>query len=217
LLMVLPIVSTPADKQGLITALVACSAPDPGVDVIVEYERPEAGAGGAVVDAGASAEGGDVAPVGVDPLAVLESIASGAYASSPSFAQVTRVPYASSAAVGSNVSEWVSTPSEEAYLEISPEIAGSNVVLPVGTTIVRAVLESDGGVKELTVMFKGSPGYNAELGDWWFAVTDADGWPLETDAGSELGKLSGCYSCHIPRAHDGYVFGVPTTDRVGSE
>jgi hypothetical protein len=150
----------------------------------------------------------------VDGAAVLAAIAASAYQTSPAFTQVTQAPYASVAAPGSMVLEWVSTPALAAYESISPGVTGSDVVLPVGTMIVRAVLDGDGGVGKLTIMFKGPAGYNPALGDWWFGVTDPDGSPLSNDAGVQLGKLEGCYSCHVPRSSDGYLFGVPLDDRV---
>jgi hypothetical protein len=150
---------------------------------------------------------------GVDPVAVLESIARGGYATSSAFTRVTAAPYESAAAAGTMVSEWVSSFALNEYLAIAPEVTGSGATVPPGTTIVRAVLGEDGGVDKLTVMAKGPPGFNAALGDWWFAVTDPDGLPLEEDGGAEMGKLSGCYSCHVPRSNDGYLFGVPLTDR----
>jgi hypothetical protein len=144
---------------------------------------------------------------------VLASIAQNAYLTS-AFTEVTRAPYGSAAVPGAMIREWVSTPSLAAYEVISPEVVGSGATVPAGTTIVRAVLDATGGVAELTLMFKGPPGYNGALGDWWFGVTDPNGVPNETDAGIEIGKLDGCFSCHVPRSNDGYLFGVPTDDRA---
>jgi hypothetical protein len=163
-------------------------------------------------DAGAT-EGDGAAPE-VDAAAVLATIANFAYATSPAFKQITAEPYESAAAADTMISEWVSTSAWYQYIAISPDVTGSQVTLPAGTTIVRAVLDSDGGVGKLTLMFKGPPGYNPALGDWWFGVTDPAGVPVEADGGPEVGLLTGCFSCHIPRANDGYVFGCPLNDRV---
>jgi hypothetical protein len=165
-------------------------------------------------DAGADEDAADAPRPTVDTVAVLESVARGAYLTSPAFRQVTEAPYPSAAAPGSRVSEWVSTASWYQYIAISPGVTGSQVTLPVGTTIVRTVLDADGGVGKVTLMFKGPAGYNPALGDWWFAVTDTDGLPLESDGGAQCGKLTECFSCHIPRSNDGYLFGVPLDDRV---
>jgi hypothetical protein len=185
------------------------SPPEPARDAAASSAAAELGDAGALPsDAGTSSADG------VDAVAVLESIARNGYATSAAFTQVTLAPYASAAAADTLVSEWVSSFALDAYLAISPGVTGSGATVPPGTTIVRAVLGEDGGVGKLTVMVKGPPGYNSDLGDWWFAVTDPDGLPLDTDAGAEMGKLSGCYSCHVPRAHNGYLFGVPLDDRT---
>jgi hypothetical protein len=153
----------------------------------------------------------------VDSAAVLAAIAQNNYQTSPAFTEVTQAPYGSAAVAGTMIREWVSTSSLTAYEAISPSVVGSGATVPVGTTIVRAVLAEDGGVGELTLMFKGPQGYNATLGDWWFGATDPSGTPLETDAGPQIGKLDGCFSCHIPRANDGYLFGVPLDDRSAGQ
>jgi hypothetical protein len=152
----------------------------------------------------------------MDVTSLLASIAGGSYQSSPAFTEVTRDAYPSVAAPGASVREWVSPFALAAYAMISPGVTGSNVTLPEGAAIVRAVIDADGGVDELTVMAKGPPGYNPDLGDWWFGVTDPAGAPLETDAGPLLGRLPECYSCHTPRSADGYLFGVPLDDRAGA-
>jgi len=181
----------------------------------IETEAPAPGYGSSDISRDAGASEGDALAPEVDAAAVLASIAHGAYLTSPTFKQVTQAPYPSVAAPGSMVSEWVSTSAWYQYNAISPEVTGSQVTLPVGTTIVRAVLLEDGGVGKLTLMYKGPAGYNPALGDWWFGVTNPEGAPVEADGGgAEDGKLTGCFSCHIPRSEDGYVFGCPLNDRV---
>jgi hypothetical protein len=61
-------------------------------------------------------------------------------------------------------------------------------------------------------MVKGPAGFSPELGDWWFAVTDAEGVPMQTDAGTLTGPLVACSTCHLPRDADDYLFGVPASD-----
>jgi hypothetical protein len=152
--------------------------------------------------------------VGVDAAAVLASIAQGSYQTSAEFTEITAAAYPSVAAPGSTIREWVSTADLVTYEAVSPGVSGSNVVAPAGMTIVRAVLDEDGGIGKLTLMYKGPQGYNPALGDWWFGVTDPTGSPLEVDGGPELGLLTACYSCHVPRSSDDYLFGVPLNDRV---
>ncbi len=153
----------------------------------------------------------------VDSAAVLATVAQNAYLTSPSFTEVTRVPYESVAKPGTMIREWVSTSSLAAYESISPSVVGSGAVIAPGTTIVRAVLAADGTVAGLTLMYKGPAGYNPQLGDWWFGVTAPDGTPTETDAGPEVGLLTACFSCHVPRQNDGWLFGVPLDDRASDD
>jgi hypothetical protein len=151
------------------------------------------------------------AAAGVDENAVLAAIVQGAYATSPAFAQASTA-YPSSAATGSTVVEWVSADALAAYQSIGT--SGSDAGVPVGTIIVRVVEDSTGAATKLTLMTKGPAGYNPALGDWWFGVTDPMGVPAVSDAGVELGKLTGCYGCHLPRSADDFLFGVPADARA---
>jgi len=159
-------------------------------------------------DAGA---GGDSA---IDETAILSSIANGAYRTSPDFTHAVRAPYASVAAAGSTIDEWVSTIAWPTYAGISPDDTGAAGPLPVGTIVVRAIVDANGNPTKLTLMSKGPAGYNPALGDGWFGETDPSGAPLESDAGVLTGRMTGCYSCHIPRESEGYVFGIPAADRA---
>jgi len=169
----------------------------------------EPGAHAYPVDSGSTS-----VPITLDDTAVLSSIAGAAFETSAQYSKATRAPYASTAAVGDDISEWVTAAALATYDSISPTVTGSHASLPAGTTIVRQVLEPDGGVAKLTLMVKGPPGYNPDLGDWWFGETDPSGTPLTSDAGVLMGRLSQCYSCHLTRNDDGYLFGVPSSDRV---
>ncbi len=155
---------------------------------------------------------GGAAPSEVDAVAALASIADGGYRGA-AFTHATRTPYASAVATGSFVDEWVTSASYAEYSKVSPDAGDSGVVLPVGSTVVRAVVDANDDVIKLTVMLKGPAGYNPALGDWWFAETDPWGTPLSDDAGTLVGRLSGCYGCHVPRGGDDFLFGVPLDDR----
>ncbi|MCX5741557.1 MAG: hypothetical protein NT062_03555 [Proteobacteria bacterium] len=99
------------------------------------------------------------------------------------------------------------------YAKIHPETSGSRVTIAVGTAIVREVLDLDHQVTKLTLMIKGPTGYDPRIGDWWFAVTDPAGMPLPDDRGvPQVGQLTACHGCHLPRASDDYLFGVPAVD-----
>jgi hypothetical protein len=96
------------------------------------------------------------------------------------------------------------------YRKIHPERTGANVTMAPGTMIVREVLDAGGLVTKLTVMAKGPPGYDSRLGDWWFAVTDPRGVPLQEKGAAQVGRLTQCHDCHIDRARDDFLFGVPS-------
>jgi hypothetical protein len=150
----------------------------------------------------------------VNANAALESVRGGGYRTSSAFVHATHAPYPSSVAEGAYVEEWVSSDAYATYSAVRPDASGSGVVLPVGATIVRAIVDATGSTtQELTVMVKGPSGYNPDVGDWWFAVTDPDGTPIVTDAGTMAGPLDACATCHVPRATDDFLFGVPTNDR----
>ena len=99
------------------------------------------------------------------------------------------------------------------YAKIHPETTGSHVTVPIGTLIVRQVLDANGQVTKVTLMGKATAGYDPTLGDWWFGVTDPSGNPLSDDTGLQVGRLTQCHGCHVPRAEDDYLFGVPAADQ----
>jgi hypothetical protein len=164
-------------------------------------------------DAGSTAPLGSTATGGVDEAVVLSSVTNGAYKYSPQFAPVNRVAYASTAAAGIEINVWATSADVGSYAKIAPERSGSNVVLNPGAMIVREVLKN-GAVVKLTLMVKGPPGYNPDLGDFCFGVTDPEGVPLIDNGKKLTGKLSQCYGCHIPRKDDGYLFGVSEDART---
>jgi len=127
------------------------------------------------------------------------------------FTKINTKSYAS--AIGAfNIDLYVNQDATE-FREIHPETTGSKVVLPVGTLIVRNVLDASGNITKVTLMGKGPAGYDPTLGDWWFGVTDPTGAPLTDTTGLQVGRLSGCHGCHVPRASDDFLFGVPAADQ----
>jgi hypothetical protein len=159
---------------------------------------------------GGDAGSDDATEIGSDR--VIASVSNEAYVTSPDYAHATRAPFPSTAAAGSSIDEWVTADAWAEYSKIDPLKPGSGAKVPVGTVIVRAVLNAAGTTTKLTLMAKGPPGYNPALGDWWFGETDPMGAPLTTDAGELTGRLNECYSCHLPRANDDFLFGVPQSD-----
>jgi len=100
------------------------------------------------------------------------------------------------------------------YRAIHPEDTTSTtpVDISVGTVIVREVLDSSGAISKLTMMAKGPAGYDPTLGDWWFATTDPAGTPITDATGLQVGRLSACHGCHVPRETSDFLFGVPRVD-----
>jgi hypothetical protein len=174
----------------------------------VGFDLPPASDVPAAGDAGAPPE--------IDTDTALAAIVDGGFRGG-AFTHATRAPYPSSAAPGSFVDEWVSSASYAEYAQVQPDAGDSGIEMPPGSMVVRAVVDSNDDVSKLTVMLKGPPGYNPALGDWWFAATDPSGVPLSDDAGVLAGRLTGCYSCHLPRSGDDFLFGVPLDDRPASE
>lgn len=128
------------------------------------------------------------------------------------FARIDQAAYASSLGVG-NIDVYINEDARD-YRRIHPEATGSGVTMPVGAVIVRNVLDATGNISKVTLMGKGPAGYDPTIGDWWFGVTDPAGNPLpEASGGPQVGRLTECHGCHIPRASDDYLFGVPAADQ----
>jgi Cytochrome P460 len=145
------------------------------------------------------------APITVDESALLSVLPH--HGSELAFARLNAEPYVTALESQDLVNVWISRQAFSEYQVIAPELSDSGVEVPEGTLIVREVLDDAGAVKTLTLMYKGPPGYNPEIGDWWWGVTDGQGQP------TKMGKLEECYSCHLDRAGDDFLFGVPRAER----
>jgi hypothetical protein len=154
----------------------------------------------------------ETAELGVDEEELLTAVRS--MEGSNSFAPMNAAPYPTALPSAAPIDVFVSTTSHAWYAAIAPENEGSGVVVPEGTMIVRAVLGAGGATETITLMYKGAPGYNPDLGDFWFGVTDASGEPKVVDGVAQVGRLEACYSCHAERADDDFLFGVPAINRV---
>jgi hypothetical protein len=130
---------------------------------------------------------------------------------SDGYVRVNRAPYTSELDRDIAIDVWISSEAVADYARIAPEADGSLVSLPEGTVIIREVHEAQSGqLGKLTLMIKGPPGYAPEVGDWWFAVTDERGVPLDDASGKRMaGALHECYGCHQGRQEDDFLFGVP--------
>ncbi len=162
-----------------------------------------------------SSSGQQSSAVEVDDYAILSTLST--FRSSPAFVHVNGESYATALGTGALIDVYVSANGFAPYASIVAEADGSLAEVPEGTVIVREVKEPSGAVKSLTLMYKGPPGYNPELNDFWFGVTDPAGVPVLQDGQPRTGRLADCYGCHLTRVRDGHLFGVPGANRPGSE
>ena len=148
--------------------------------------------------------------VEINEAAILAAVAS--YRDPASFDHVSGMAYPSALGT-SNIELYASRTVTVPYADITPEASGSQAMIPEGGIIVREVIDATGAAQRLTVMAKGPAGYNPEIGDWYWAVTDLQGTPVIESGVPRSGRLADCYGCHLPRASDDYLFGVPMIDR----
>lgn len=127
----------------------------------------------------------------------------------PDFVLLNPEPFPSTVAPGKFVSLYVSASARDTMSEVIPERAGSDAEIPAGTVIVREVLNA-GELETITVMVKLPFGAFPLGGDFWYGATDAEG-NIKTDGDGMpiAGLLENCGTCHLRRAHDGFLFGTP--------
>jgi hypothetical protein len=130
---------------------------------------------------------------------------------SAAFTKVNSQPYASAVASVGNINLYAYGDAMS-YKAVHPETATTTTV-GVGTVIVREVLDASGAVATLTIIAKAPAGFDSSLGDWWFGETDAKGVPTIVDGVAQVGKVTACHSCHVPREAEDYLFGVPAADQ----
>lgn len=132
--------------------------------------------------------------------------------------RVNREPFVSPTHGGRHVDVYVNEVGRAAYLDDEAEI-------PVGTVVVKASWEvADGERTEVPgpifVMEKRAPGFDAEHGDWWYALHWADvpegarGMRGARQAywRSPSKKVGYCSGCHDD--YDRQLGGVPAEHRV---
>ncbi len=152
-------------------------------------------------------------PVDIDEQVVLGLVSH--YRDPSVFDKISQTPYPSALTGTALIALYSSKDATQSFAPIAPEFSGTKENIPAGGIVVREVLDADGNPLKLTVMAKGPAGYNTRLGDWYFAVTDLHGIPLLDSSGApRSGKIVDCYGCHVPRASDDYLFGVPMSDRA---
>lgn len=143
---------------------------------------------------------------------VLPEVAAQAYAGE-GFVRVNAKPYPSNL-TGANINVFVSIEGWYEFLQATPDDVGRGEEVPVGTLIVREVLDVDGEVETLTIMKRAPDGYSPAHGDFWYAVLEPTGFPRFEDGEPLMGRLEArCTGCHDDRAADGFLFGVPLDAR----
>ncbi len=196
----------------LSVCLAACMG---GIDE--DNDSPSAPAPGAGSSSGSSAapssgSGSATAPHQIDAtdIAMLDLATH-----SDQFTQINKAAYTSQISATLTINNLVSEAWRD-YAEVHPDTTGSGITMPVGSLIIRQVVDpTTGAVSQLTLMGKGPAGYDSTLGDWWFGVTDPTGAPLADGVGGyQVGKLTGCHGCHVPRANDDFLFGVVASNEA---
>jgi hypothetical protein len=126
--------------------------------------------------------------------------------------------FASTLEPGKMVTMFVSSSAVAAYAAVSPDSdTTTGPAFPVGGVIVRAVVDAHSNAVGYAVMVKREKGFFPESGDFFFGVTDLDGFPQAGEDGVEWGAMKSCGDCHRTRAAAGYLFGVPKDSRALSE
>jgi hypothetical protein len=140
--------------------------------------------------------------------AIMSLVRSYAYRG-PDFVLLNAEPFPSTVAPGKEVSLWVSASAQGSMSTVIPERSGSEADIPVGTVIVREVLNG-GELETITVMVKLPEGAFPLGGDYWYGATDAEGnIKLDGDGMPVAGLLQNCGTCHLRRSHDAFLFGTP--------
>ena len=130
------------------------------------------------------------------------------------FRRINAAPFASALHAGDYVNVYISALAADDYRLVQPDRLGPAPPIPVGTLIVREIVDGDGNVTKLTVMSKRDPHSFDGGGDFMFAVTTPDGTPMTADDGTvQWGSLETCGSCHATRQQSSWLFGVPADDR----
>ena len=163
---------------------------------------------------GAPSDGAFGAPSGASslrPATFDPAILRGDYRTSGAFVKVTPAAVPSRAVAGHFVDVWVSVDAAPFYRQLRADGSGSHEAVPEGATFIREVLDKNGTVTKITVMSKMAPGYNPDVGDFWWMAADRAGCALADESGPMEGRMPQCHSCHMARGASGFLFGVGAT------
>lgn len=160
-------------------------------------------------DAGATSSSEPLDAQGVSSEAIFELVRTRTYRGA-GFRALNSTPFSSTVSPTKQIALWVSERGYAALSQISSDNAGSGMTVPVGTVIVRDVLNR-GVLDAITVMVKLPEGTFPLGGDYWYAAADPDG-KIRLDAETKTplaGLLANCGTCHLRRSSDDYIFGAP--------
>ncbi len=130
------------------------------------------------------------------------------------YVKMNTAPVPSETHGGRLVDTYVNPLGAAAYLDEDAEI-------PIGTVLVKTSQEPDGTPGPLFVMEKKSPGFDADRGDWYYAIHWADpapawkqklGGPIYWRTPSK--RAAYCVECH--ENYDRGLGGVPAPQRLQS-
>jgi hypothetical protein len=129
-----------------------------------------------------------------------------------SFAKITKTPFQTQAHAGNPmVNVYANSVAEATYSGIdSSGNAPPGFAMPVGSLIVKEMLDPNGGAPILTAMYKKAPGYDTANHDWWYGRLNADGSPTDP---SYVGMVSFCIACHSGADTSDFTFGVPAANK----
>jgi hypothetical protein len=123
--------------------------------------------------------------------------------------KLNAAPVPSAAVPGSSLDLYVTELGMDDYMLARMDASGSRTALPEGTVVLRVVRDGAGKVTKYTALAQRERGFNPPS-DLWFAVYDTEGKLARDATGAPVeGAIASCTSCHLSRADDGYVFGMP--------
>jgi hypothetical protein len=122
--------------------------------------------------------------------------------------EITTTPFHTRGHLGNPlVNVYANAPAVPLYRTLTSTGTGpAGFALPVGSMLVKEMLDAGGGPPILTVMYKEARGYDPANHDWWYGRLNADGSPTDP---AYVGKVSFCIACHSGAAATDFAWGVP--------
>jgi len=162
----------------------------------------------AVIALGAGACSNDTSEGGLDEAAITARLSD--FETSGEFMLINAAPMESQHAT-ERVNIWVSAEGVDTYLGVDPDDSSDTVDgFPMGTMIVKDMLDASGNRNGITVMVKGAEGGVPATADWWWGRYDAAG------VLQQGGGIGFCIDCHEDNGLErtDWVYGVRPADRM---